>query len=308
MEMEYSESTTRDTLALDFRAATAEELALPGEREENNTMRKMVQHFRGASLNLMKKLKVRAPKHAEQSRVLASLGLGKLTAIEGRAQLLSPEAVNRAIHALAIQALTTEYQVLMKSLVKLPSPGKPIYDPHGDGEHEDPESERKHLRTLPKRRMENFPGQREYIASLPRYTRITEEMRLVHYYTAEAKQFHEVGPFSKDQPEAPCTKCGVKIKMIDHYGRDGINFSSLAVSAHPLFREHRPPRAVLKLLVSTLNWKTDVRQRVLGTNKWTRGTRETGRNFHDDTTTIKLCLPMFSVFVVYAQIEARSIT
>ena len=185
-------------------------------------MWKMVQHFKGASLNLMKKLKVKAPKHAEQSRVMASLGLGKLTAVEGRARLLRPEAVNRAIHALAIQALTTEYQVFMKSLVKLPSPGKPLYDPHGDGEHEDPEPERKYLRTHPKRRMENFqwkPGQREYIASLSRYTRITEEMRLVHNYTAEAKQFHVVGPFSKDQPEATCTKCGVKIKMIDHYGR-----------------------------------------------------------------------------------------
>ena len=70
--------------------------------------------------------------------------------------------------------------------------------------------------------MENFcrkPGQREYIASLPRYTRISEEMRLVHNCTAEAKQFHVVGPFSKDQPEATCAKCGVKIKMIDHYGR-----------------------------------------------------------------------------------------
>ena len=52
------ESTTRDT----------------GEREEDNTMWKMVQYFRGASLNLMKKLKVRAPNHAEQSRVMASLG------------------------------------------------------------------------------------------------------------------------------------------------------------------------------------------------------------------------------------------
>ena len=97
METEYSESTTRDTawitLALDFSAATAEELALLGEREEDNTMWKMVQHFRGASLNLMKKLKVRAPKHAEQSRVMASLGLGKLTAIEGRAQLLRPKAL-----------------------------------------------------------------------------------------------------------------------------------------------------------------------------------------------------------------------
>ena len=187
METEYSESTTRDTawvtLALDFRAATAEELALPGEREEDTTMWKMVQHFKAASLNLMKKLKVKAPKHAEQSRVMASLGLGKVTAVEGRARLLRPEVVNRAIHALAIQALTTEYQVFMKRMVKLPSPGKPLYDPHGDGEHEDPEPERKYLRTHPKRRMENFPwkpGQREYIASLPRYTRITEEMRLVH--------------------------------------------------------------------------------------------------------------------------------
>ena len=34
--------------------------------------------------------------------------------------------------------MTTEYQVFIKSLVKLPSPGKPLYDPHGDGEHEDP--------------------------------------------------------------------------------------------------------------------------------------------------------------------------
>ena len=56
----------------------------------------------------MKKMKVQAPKHAEQSRVMASLGLGTLTDIE---------AVNRAIHALAIQALTTEYQVFMKNLV-----------------------------------------------------------------------------------------------------------------------------------------------------------------------------------------------
>ena len=181
----------------------------------------MVQHFRAASLNLMKKLKMKAPKLTEQSRVMAS-GLGKLTAVEGRAQLLRPEAVNRAIHALAIQALRTEYQIFMKSLVKLPSPGKPIYDPHGDGEHEDPETERKYLRTHSKRRMENFPwkpGQREYTASFSRCARITEEMRLVHNYTAEAKQFHVVGPFSKDQPEATCTKCGVKIKMIDHYGR-----------------------------------------------------------------------------------------
>ena len=80
METEYSESTTRDTawvtLALDFRAATAEELALPGEREEDNTMWKMVQHFKAASLNLLKKLKVKAPKHAAHSRVMASLGLG----------------------------------------------------------------------------------------------------------------------------------------------------------------------------------------------------------------------------------------
>ena len=129
METEYSEATTRDTawvtLALDFRSAMAEELALPGEREEDNTMWKMVQHFKAASLNLMKELKVKAPQHAEQSRVMASLGLGKLTAVEGRAKLLRPEAVNRAIHALAILALTTEYKVFMKSLVKLPSPGKP---------------------------------------------------------------------------------------------------------------------------------------------------------------------------------------
>ena len=212
IETEYSESTTRDTawvtLALDFRAAIAEELALPGEREEDHTMEKMVQHFKGASLNLMKKLKVKAPKHAEQSRVMASLGLGKLIAGEGRARLLRPEAVNRAVHASAIRALTTEYQVFMKSLVKMPSPGKPLYDPHGDGEDEDPEPELKYLRTLSKRRMDNLPwkaGQREYIASLPRYTRTTEEMRLVHNYTAEAKQFHVVGPFSKDQPEATCT-------------------------------------------------------------------------------------------------------
>ena len=140
MKTEYSESTTRDTvwvtLALDFRAATAEELALP-EREEDNTMWKMVQHFEGASLNLMRKLKVRAPKHADQSRVVASLGLGKLTAVEGRARLLRPEAVSRAIHASAIQALTTEHQVFMKSLVKLPSPDEPIYGP--------------------RRRIENFP-------------------------------------------------------------------------------------------------------------------------------------------------------
>ena len=85
METEYSEATTRDTawgtLALDFRAATAEELALPGEREEDNTMWNMVQHFKAASLNLMKKLKMKAPEHAEQSRVMASLGLGKLTAV-----------------------------------------------------------------------------------------------------------------------------------------------------------------------------------------------------------------------------------
>ena len=151
METEYSESTTRDTawvtLALDFRAATAQELALPREREEDNTMWKMVQHFKGASLNLMKKLKLRAPEHAEQSRVMASLGLGKLTAVEGRARLLRPEAVNRAIHALAIQALTTEHQVFMKSLMKLPSTRMPICDPHGNGEHEDPEPERKYLRT-----------------------------------------------------------------------------------------------------------------------------------------------------------------
>ena len=44
-------------------------------------------------------------------------------------------------------------------------------------------------------------------------------MRLVHNFSTQAKQFHVVGPFSKDQPEATCTKCGVKIKMIDHYGR-----------------------------------------------------------------------------------------
>ena len=153
---------------------------------------------------------------------MASLGLGRLTAVEGRAKLVRPEAVNRAIHALAIQALTTEYKVFMKSLVKLPSPGKPLFDPHGDGEHEHLEPERKYLRTHSKRRMESFPwkpGQREYIASLPRYLRITEEMRMVHNFTAEAKQFHVVGPFSKDQPETTCTKCGVKIKMIDHYGR-----------------------------------------------------------------------------------------
>ena len=50
VEKEYSKSATRDTawitLALDFCAATAEELALPGEREDDNTMWKMVQHFR----------------------------------------------------------------------------------------------------------------------------------------------------------------------------------------------------------------------------------------------------------------------
>ena len=172
LDSEYAEATTKDTawvsLALDFRSASAEELALPEKREEDNTMWKMVQHFKAASLNLLKKLKAKVPKHVEQSRVMASLGLGRLTAVEGRAKLVRPEAVNRAIHA--IQALTTEYKVFMKSLVKLTSPGKPIYDPHGDGEHDDPEPERKYLRTHPKRRMESFPwkpGQREYIASLP---------------------------------------------------------------------------------------------------------------------------------------------
>ena len=225
LETEYAEATTKDTawvsLALDFRSASAEELALPGEREEDNTMWKMVQHFKAASLNLLKKLKAKVPKHVEQSRVMASLGLGR-TAVEGRAKLVRPEAVNRAIHALAIQALTTQYKVFMKSLVKLPNPGKPLFDPHGDGEHEDPEPERKYLRTHPKRRMESFPwkpGQREYIASLPRYLRITEEMSMVHNFTAEAKQFHVVGPFSKDQPETTCTKCGVKIRMVEQYGR-----------------------------------------------------------------------------------------
>ena len=49
---------------------------------------------------------------------MASLGLGRLTAVEGRAKLIRPEAVNRAIHSLAIQALTTEYKVFMKSLVR----------------------------------------------------------------------------------------------------------------------------------------------------------------------------------------------
>ena len=143
------------------------------QENERKTTRcgKMVQHFKAASLNLMKKLKVKAPKHAEQSRVMAPLGLGKLTAVEGRARLLRPEAVNRAIHALAIQALTTEYKVFMKSLVRLPSPGKPLYDPHGHGEHEHPEPERKYLRTHPQRRMENFPwkpGQREYTCKPPK--------------------------------------------------------------------------------------------------------------------------------------------
>ena len=268
---------------------------------------KMVQHFNAASLNLMKKLKVKAPKHAEQSRVMASLGLGKLTAVEGRAQLLRPEAVNRAIHALAIQALTTEYKVFMKSLVKLPSPGRPLYDPHGDGEHEDPEPERKYLRTHPTRRMENFPwkpGQREYIASLPRCVRITEEMRLVHNYTAEAKQFHVVGPFSKDQPEATCTKCGVKIKMIDHYGQCQFVGSEHA----PTVQEYWSPKAVSKLLVSTQKQKTDVRQHVHGTNKSIPGIREIGHNYHDDITTVKLYLQTFIIFGAYAQIEGRSIT
>ena len=122
METEYSEATTRDTawvtLALDFLAATAEELALPGGREEDNTMWKTVQHFKAASMNLIKQLKVKAPKHAEQSRMMASLGLGKLTAVEGRARLLRPEAVNRAIHALAIQALTTEYHEKLREVAE----------------------------------------------------------------------------------------------------------------------------------------------------------------------------------------------
>ena len=161
LETEYAEATTKDTawvsLALDFRSATAEELALPGEREEDNTMWKMVQHFKAASLNLLKKLKTKVPKHVEQSRVMASLGLGRLTAVEGRAKLVRPEAVNRAIHALAIQALTTEYKVFMKSLVKLPSPGKPVYDPRGDGEHDDPEPERKYLKTHPKKEDGELP-------------------------------------------------------------------------------------------------------------------------------------------------------
>ena len=58
-------------------------------------------------------------------------------------------------------------------------------------------------------------------------------------YTAEAKQFHVVGPFSKDQPEATRTKCGVKIQMIDHYGRTA-ETASISVrwqrARTPLFR------------------------------------------------------------------------
>ena len=65
METEYAEATTKDTawvsLALDFRSASAEELALPGESEEDNTMWKMVQHFKAASLNLLKNWKQKCP-------------------------------------------------------------------------------------------------------------------------------------------------------------------------------------------------------------------------------------------------------
>ena len=78
----------------------------------------------------------------------------------------------------------------MKSLVKLQSFGRPIFDSLCDGEHEDPEPKRKYLRTRPKRRILWKAGQREYIASFPRCTRITEEMRLVHNCTSEVKQFY----------------------------------------------------------------------------------------------------------------------
>ena len=71
----------------------------------------------------MKKLKVKAPKALLNNHgFMATLGLGKLTAVEGRARLLRPEAVNRAIHALAIQARDNRVPGLHKKLGEIAEP------------------------------------------------------------------------------------------------------------------------------------------------------------------------------------------
>ena len=85
LETEYAEATTKDTawvsLALDFRSASAEELALPGEREEDNTMWKMVQHFKAASLNLLEKLKAKVP---QTCRAISGYGISGSGKIDSR--------------------------------------------------------------------------------------------------------------------------------------------------------------------------------------------------------------------------------
>ena len=113
-------------------------------------------------------------------------------------------------------------------------------------------------------------------------------MRLVHNYTADAKQFHVVGPFSKGQPEATCTKCGVKIMTIDHYGRTAATASMSVRSQRARTHCSGTPAAeggleIIGLDTKWANRRTAARARNEQVDTWnTQNWTQLPRRHHND--------------------------